>query len=422
MYDSKSTLFLAVMLLIPHSSVKAYQGISLQQAEEIALKRDAVSKSYNRKSLALTEQAKASDAWPDPRLKLGAQAVPVDSFDLQQEPMTQIVLGYQQMLPRGNSNEFTAQSLNSMSRLQAAKSQQRDREVLMKVRQAWLDVVLNQKSITIIQANRHLFVKMLDTSESFYAAGRQQQQDVVQAQLEISLVDDLLEQTHSSLIVSRANLSRWVGEENLQDGVAYKEVDLDLLSVPKSSSLNSVLEKNPELLAAAEKIISQRANLRIADEKYNPQWGFDINYGLRSGDNFDGSERADFLTAMVTLDLPLFTSNKQDRYLAAEKQRLQAVRYDQIDVSRMLTMKLQQVMGRLNKLQARHTLYAEKVLPQAKQNSEVSIRGYQSGVVSFFTLTRARVTELNTRLSNLRISVAYKKAYAELQYLIGEQL
>ena len=409
------------MLLLPHSSVNAYQGISIQQAEEIALRRDAVSKSYNQKSLALIEQAKASNTWPDPRLKLGAQAIPTDTFDLQQEPMTQIVLGYQQMLPRGNSNELTAQSLNAMSRLQTAKSQQRDREVLMKVRQAWLDVVLSQKSITIIQANRHLFVKMLDTSESFYAAGRQQQQDVVQAQLEISLVDDLLEQTHSRLIVSLANLSRWVGEENLQDGVAYKEDDLNLLPLPNSSSLNSVLEKNPELLATAEKIISQRAKLRIADEQYNPQWGFDINYGLRSGENSDGSDRADFLTAMVTLDFPLFTSNKQDRLLVAEKQRLQAVRYDQIDVSRMLTMNLQQVIGRLNKLRARHKLYAEKVLPQAKQNAEVSLRGYQSGVVSFFTLTRARVTELNTRLSNLKINVAYKKAYAELKYLIGEK-
>ena len=421
MYGLKFTLFLVAMLLMPHSIVHADQGLSLQSAQEIALLRDAVGKSYKQKSLALNEQAKAVDTWPDPRLKLGAQGVPVDSFDLQQEPMTQIVLGYQQMLPRGNSNELTAHSISAMSRMQLAKSQQRAREVLMKVRQAWLDVVLYQKSIKIIEANRHLFVKMLDISESFYAAGRQQQQDVVQAQLEISLVDDLLEQMHSNLIVSHANLAKWVGVENLQDGVEFKEADLQLYPLPNANSLNSALEKNPELMAVSEKIISQRAKLHIADEKYNPQWGFDINYGLRSGDNPDGSERADFLTAMVTLDLPLFTENKQDRSLLSEKLRLQAVRYDQIDVNRMLTMKLQQVIGRLNKLQARHTLYTNKVLPQARQNAEVSLKGYQSDVVSFFTLTRARITELNTRLANLRIKVDYNKTYAELKYLIGEK-
>jgi len=119
--------------------------------------------------------------------------------------------------------------------------------------------------------------------------------------------------------------------------------------------------------------------------------------------------------------LPVFTENKQDRNLSAAKQRLQAARYQQQDVKRVLLKRLQAVQGRLQKFKDRHLLYANKVLPQAKQNAEVSMSGYQSGVVSFFTLTRARVTELKTRLSDLQIDVAYNKAFAELQYLIGEK-
>lgn len=421
MYVSRFNPFVAALLLMSHASAWATQGLTLQQAEKIAIQRDTVSKSYEQRAMAFNEQAKASNTWSDPRLKFGAQAVPIDTFDIDQEPMTQIVLGYQQMLPRGNSNEIAAQSISAMSRMQVAKSYTRQREVIMNVRQAWLDVVLHQKSIKIIQANRHLFVKMMDISESFYAAGRQQQQDVVQAQLEISLVDDRLEQTYSMLMVARAKLAKWVGEESVQNGVEVESVNLQLKPLPDVKSLNNLLKKNPQLIAVSEKVISQQSKLRLADEQYNPQWGFDINYGIRSGKNSNDSDRTDFLSAMVTLDLPIFTENKQDRTLAAERQRLQAVRYDQIDVKRILIMQLQQVLGRLEKLQDRHQLYIDRVLPQARQNAEVSLNGYQSGVVSFFTLTRARITELNTRLSDLQIDVAYNKAYAELQYLIGEK-
>ncbi len=397
-----------------------FQGLSLEDAERYALERDALIKGYQQQSQAYIEQSAAVDSWPDPRIKLGAQAVPIDSFDLEQEPMTQLVLGYQQMLPRGNSSEYAAESMQAMSRLQLAKQQQRSREVLRQVRRAWLDVVLQSESIRIIQANRQLFVKMLDISQSYYAAGRQQQQDVVQAELEISLVDDRLEQASSQLIVARANLAKWVGEENLQDDTDFNGDDLEIVSIPVYNQLVEQLNENPELIAAQERIISQQKKLDIANEQYAPQWGFDVSYGKRSGENPDGSERDDFLTAMVTFDLPVFTENRQDRTVSAEKQRLQASRYQQLDIQRLLEKRLQEVTGQLKKLKDRHQLYRNKVLPQSRQNAEIALRGYQSGVVTFFTLTRARITELNTRLADLRIKIEYNKALAELQYLTGD--
>ncbi|VAW61540.1 hypothetical protein MNBD_GAMMA09-712 [hydrothermal vent metagenome] len=399
-------------------------GLSLQQAEQFALKRDTLSKSFKQNEQAFVEQAIATDTWQDPRIKLGAQAVPIDSFDLEQENMTQLVVGYQQMLPRGDSLTNASESMMALSRTQSARAQQRDRQVLMKVRQAWLDVVLQEKTQAIIQENRELFEQMLDISQAFYASGRQQQQDVVQAELEISLVDDRLERARSELMVAEANLAKWVGDENMLQGVAVEQADLSLKGLSELAELKRRLENNPELTAMREQVISQQKKLNMAGDQYSPQWGFDITYGYRSGNNGNnprGEARSDFLTAMVTLDLPVFTSNKQDRNVSAEKQRLQAVRYQQLDVNRELLKRLQSVVGRLQKLKDRHQLYENKVLPQARQNAEVSLRGYQSGVVSFFTLTRARVTELNTHLADLKIDVAYNKAFAELQYLIGEK-
>ncbi len=422
----KNAGVLLSLLLLSTSAISdegpGFQGMSLQEAERLALQRDTLISSLEQKARAYNEQARASQSWPDPRINFGAQAVPVDTFDLDQEPMTQLVLGYQQMLPRGDSLDYASESQQAMARMQQAMLKRREREVLLQVRKAWLDVVLQSESIRIIQANRQLFIRMLDISQSYYASGRQQQQDVVQAELEISLVDDRLEQAYSDLIVARAGLAKWIGEENMRDELAFKPQELQLETVPDGQALNRALDNNPELIAAGENVVSQQKQLAMANEQYSPQWGFNINYGKRAGENMDGSERADFLSAMVTMDLPIFTDSKQDRTVAAARSRLQATRYEQVDVKRMLQQRLQQVTGRLQKLRDRHQLYQQKVLPQARQNAEVALNGYQSGVVSFFTLTRARVTELNTRLSNLRISIDYNKAYAELQYLIGEDV
>ena len=404
-------------------AVIADTGLTLQQAEQLAVQRDSVSKSFKQNEMAFADQARATDTWQDPRIKLGMQAVPIDTFDFEQENMTQLIVGYQQMLPRGDSNAHASESMMAMSRTQTALAQRRERQVLMWVRQAWLDVVLQKKTLDIIQANRVLFEQMLDISQSFYASGRQQQQDVVQAELEISLVDDRLERARSALVVAQANLAKWVGEENILKGVAADQADLRLPGMKSLAELKQRLESNPELVAMQQQVIGQQKKLALADDQYSPQWGFDVTYGFRSGNNGNNpanGERSDFLTAMVTLDLPIFTENKQDRNVSAEKQKLQATRYRQLDVNRELLKRLMAVMGKLQKLKDRHQLYEDKVLPQARQNAEVSLSGYQSGVVSFFTLTRARVTELNTRLADLQIDVAYNKAYAELQYLIGE--
>jgi len=146
---------------------RSVMGLSLQAAEQFALQRDLLSKSFRQNEQAFDEQAIASNTWADPRVKFGAQAVPIDTFNLDQEAMTQVIVGYQQMLPRGDSLVHAAQSMQAMARTQSARAQQRDRAVLMRVRQVWLEVVLQMKSLEIIKENRVLFEQMLDISQAW---------------------------------------------------------------------------------------------------------------------------------------------------------------------------------------------------------------------------------------------------------------
>ena len=87
-------LFLPMMLLA--NNVFA---LNLQQAEHLAVQADPAIEKFKATSLSYANSSIADDTLPDPKLRLGAVNVPVDTFDLEQEQMTQIKVGIQQDHP-----------------------------------------------------------------------------------------------------------------------------------------------------------------------------------------------------------------------------------------------------------------------------------------------------------------------------------
>ena len=57
----------------------------------------------------------------------------------------------------------------------------------------------------------------------------------------------------------------------------------------------------------------------------------DITYGERTGRNLNGSGRADFFSAMLMVDIPIFTNNRQDKRLASSQQKYIASKFNRTD-------------------------------------------------------------------------------------------
>ena len=401
--------------------VMANMTLSMQQAEQIALENDALIKSHQQYSSAYKQESVASDQWPDPKMKFGFQSLPTDSFDLDQEPMTQVVIGYSQMVPRGDSLLYESELMLARSDMRLAEMVLRQRQVRLAVRRAWLNVYLQEASEKILKKNRYLFKQQLDVSQSLYSAGRKHQQDVLQAELELSLVDDKLQQIESKKNEARTQLARWIGNE----AINYELVSEDNLFVAVSNKridqlLNSV-QRHPGISKYNAKINVSHQQVALAKQKYKPQWGFEFNYGKRSGENIDGSGRANFISGMINFDIPVFTEDKQDRILSSRKKTLQAGKYEKQDKVLFFQTKINQLYVRLEKLKTRLYLYDEKVLPQARQNARAALNGYQSGVVSFFTLTRARSAELQAQLQRLKLYNQQSLSYSEMKFLVCEE-
>lgn len=308
--------FIQVTALLFSFSVSAEQNLTIEQAVQAALERDALINVYQSRRDAYREQSIAEDTLPDPKIKFGLLNFPTDTFARNQEPMTQIKLGIQQMFSRGNSLEIKSQRTMNMSMAENAKTENQRRKITQEVREVWLELFYWLKAKGVVNENRNLFSRLVSVTKQQYAAGRQKQQDVIRSELELGMLDDRELKIETKLEVTRAKLAKYIGNDFTMSDISSI---LPQFKVLKNNA--AWIEKHPMINMEDAMVKAKEKNVDLAKQSYKPSWMLDLSYGKRE-DTANGIERPDFVSAMVVFDLPLFTADKQDKKVAASKFRL----------------------------------------------------------------------------------------------------
>jgi len=408
---------LSAALLLPPLSFAGGE-LDLKRVERLALEEDVTAPRYEALAAARREQAVAEESLPDPRLKLGALNFPTDSFSRSQEGMTQLAVGVQQAIPPGKTLKLRGQRVQLLAEVEEERAQALRLAVLRDARERFLDVYYQVEAGHIVDESRVLFRQLLDITRAHYAAGRKNQQDVLRASVELGLLDDRRTRIRTAEERARAALAKLIGP-----APAYRPVvrEFPLLPVlPGMADLEAAIGSHPALSAAISLVEAGQIAVDIERQRYKPGLMLDLTYANRAGYNPDGSDRSDFLSAMVTLDLPLFTGNRQDRFVAGRQKEVEAARLNRDDVYLRLMRQLKADYAEWLRLDERVRLYRKTIVPEAEQNAEASLAAYQAGVTDFTGLMRARLTELDAHLTALRLRVDQAKAQARLIYLAGE--
>lgn len=411
-----SRLYAGLLCCLIFISSDVY-ALNLQQAEKLAIQADPVIEGYKASSRSFIDASVADETLPDPMLRLGAVNVPVDSFDLQQEQMTQLKVGVQQNFPRGDVRSIKQQQSRYLSKASLSMADDAQLKILRDVRETYLNLYYEISAYQIIRETRQLFSELVRITESNYAAGRVNQQDVVLAGLELSRLDDRSTKIQANEEIYRSQLSQWIGE------AAWNNISMEfpqLPALPEEMDLTSSIVQHPLIQSETAKVDASRQMTELAKQEYKPGWSLLVDYGFRSGNNPDGSERTDFATAIISLDVPLFTGNRQDKTVSSNQQKVSVARYAKDDQLRRLKLMFEKDQHLYIRLGQRQELYANSLLIAAKNNSKASLKAYQSGVTEFDTLMRAEITELDVRLEDLRVRVDRAAAQARLLYIIGE--
>lgn len=422
----------------------AAEVISLEAAVQAAQDNDPWLVENRHNQSALEARSVAAGSLPDPTVSLGLANLPVDTFDIDQEPMTQINVGVSQIIPRGDSLKLKREQLQTASREYPEQRRDRRARTAVTVGRLWLDAYKVQESITLIENDRPLFEQLIDVAEASYssALGRTRQQDIVRAQLELTSLDDRLTKLSQMQETILENLSEWVSGYFLEQyqivtpsasppsgtglQLPRKLPDIAMLNKPfytadqetDPQALYVYFADHPAVLAIEQKITASELGIELARQSYKPMWRVNAGYGYR--DDPPSGDRADFISLGLSFDLPVFTKNRQDKEVLAAVSQAEAVKTTKWSLVRKMIAGFEKNRVQLKRLQERQTLYQDQLLPQMHDQAEASLTAYTNDDGDFAEVVRARIAELNARIEAMEIGVEIQKTIIELNYYFME--
>lgn len=397
---------------------QAEQRLSLDDAQSIALTRDLEIVRLDARREAMGERAVAAGQLPDPGIKLGVMSLPVDSFRLDQEPMTQLVVGAQQMFPAGQTRALRQEQMTVQAQVQDAMADDRRRQVVAEVRRLWFELGYVETAAAIDRDQLALYQGLSDTVETRYTAGLGGQQEIIRIELEQNMLRENLIGLNREAAGIRAALSEWIGD------AAYAELNLeqfDLPALPNSDSLVQRIAANPMVQADQVKMQASEVGEKLAQERYKPDWGIEVSYGWRDDNAAMGGSQSDFVSAMLMFSVPLFSADRQDRVAAAAAAETRAAIGQVKNRQRMLLARVQAAFERYQAQQEMLTLYQDEVLPASRANVTATLNAYQGQRVSFDEYIRAENMALEKTLRVARLKADKLKAHADILYLAGDQ-
>lgn len=384
--------------------------LTLAEAEQLALAHAPWLAHHRTNVDAAAERAVYEGRLPDPQLVVGAINVPVDTYKLNQEDMTMTMVGIRQSFPPGDTLALKSRRAEKELTREEAKVEAERRNLLRQVRQAWLELYFQQESLRLLLESRQLQQKQLAAAEGRYRAAADIQQSVIRAHQAVARVNEREPMLKAQIARIRAQLGRWIGEAAMLPLPAA----LPTLPVP-APDFDAV--RHPEWLATQAMLDATRLEVDMARQEYKPGWMLDLSYGFRRPMP-NGTERPNMVTAMVTLDLPVFRAKRQDRRLA-EKQALETgARLETEDKRREIEAMYASMRAEYEALAARAKIFEEQLLPAIRRESQVTVAGFARDQTEY---RDARMKALEAEQEYTRVRVDLAKTQAELLYLTGEQ-
>jgi len=392
-------------------------GLSLAEAERLAVERDAVLRQLESESQAMGERAVAEGQLMDPRLRFGAVNVPVDSFSLDAEDMTMVEFGVSQEFQPGRTRELAQRQMKDSAAAAQATADDRRLAVRREVRRAWIELAYLSRARELLTDQQSWVEQMRAAARARYAAGEGKQLDVLQAGLDVAMLREQLLDLDRDEAMRRAQLSRWIGAEDAARAGPFSlpaAGEFEPLAVLARRLLN-----HPAQLDYERRLEAAEAAVDLARQRYRPGWMLDVSYGLRSG-SMGGEPRSDMLSAMVSFDLPLFRGNRQDREVAAARADARALHEMHLDHQREMEAMLEEAWTVADRTLRLERFYETDLVPLAEQSVQAALLAYQSNRAMVDEVILARRTALETWLKHLRLAADRAQAQFDVDYLVGE--
>lgn len=398
----------------------------LTQLIEQAISDDASRKQFFAQSQAVRELGIASSTLMDPKIKVGIGGLPITTFALDTDPMSNISVALMQEFERGSTLELQEVKANQQADGMQYQIAARELEIASSMTQLWLELGYQQQAQEILKENQSLMRELANFIQTNYAIGKNETQDLLNAQLQISKLDEKLQSNEQAQRRITSQFSQWLGMTWLNkqsvlsasNRLNWERLE-DALAVSQGTDHYAQLNQHPMVKMADAIIFSNETQVDIAEQAYLPKFGVEVMYAYRQANGMNGEPAPDLLSAYLTLDIPLFTAKKQDRTYAASQYQVGAAKSQKDLLLAQLNANVNALLVDKINLEERLERYQMTLLKQAKSRTSAVERGYENNTAEFNDVIGATRDELTLQLEQQRLLTDLNIVNSQLASLLG---
>ncbi|CNF54636.1 outer membrane efflux protein [Yersinia enterocolitica] len=406
-------LLMAAAFSLPALSHAA--DITLDQAL-VSAERYSAELSANQHQLnALENMASSATQLPDPKLKFGIENLPVGGSNARRftrEGMTMQRIGIMQDYVSSDKRQRKADTLSAEARKTAAGNETIRTRLQKETAQAWLDLALTEQAASDAKVLVQESEKQIALQRAGVASGGALPSSVLDARLTLAAMQDRLTTAQRDVALAQTRLTQLTGiEVQHVDGPLPKFSRLPAAITVLRDSIN----QHPEILLASREAEVAKARSAQSAIAAIPDIGIEVYYAKRA------EEYEDMAGVMVTVDLPLFRSQRQDKDYAADVSRTMEANDQLTLLTRNHRAQLDTLLAQYQATQQLWQRQINAVLPLQKQRVDLMMAQYQANKSDLSSVLEARRALLDSQLNTSNAARELARTWAAIRYLTPQE-
>jgi cobalt-zinc-cadmium efflux system outer membrane protein len=379
-----------VMLLLTATSHPAFAISDPIELADEAVRNNPGIEALRAKALGLSEIAGSVGTWKDPMVGIEYLNAPVDSFRLDQAPMSGLQFSLQQTLPEwgwSKASRAVAESRTEASRFATIEAQVQLRRA---VEVMYWQLTLTEQLRAVTRAHLERTQELLEAVRGHYEVGKVGQNAVLRlGVLRDRLQDDLLD-------FDRANREITAG---LNGALSHRtqtqfETSDHTPPIPVEGTakewVDAAMQHRPRLKQIREEVNVEGQEAKLARIKTRPEVNVWAKYRIRTIDT-PTDDGTDFVSLGVSVPIPWGSRKQGLGQAAAHLQGERGARARLVAAVDQIEAHLRVVEAAWSRAYEKATTYQEALIPASRTTLTTTLSDFSVGNADFASLYESEV-------------------------------
>jgi outer membrane protein TolC len=383
---------------------------SLDELVATALARSPALAAARARSAAAREMEPASSALADPMVEAMVQDADFPNYTIGIEDMSMAGVEVRQTLPYPGKRRARIASARADTDLRTAEAAELERQVMAEVRRLFARIYAVDRELEIHVAAHDLVDLMAATARSRYATGGNDQEALLKAQLEVTRLEEHLDDLKTERASLVAELNRWLDRPGeLPFGTIPT---LPPVSEPPGPWEDKAVAASPQMRLARAAVVAAERRAEQAKLDLRPDLSPAAGIATRG-------PRGPVLTLRLGVELPFWRRQKQEPKIRAAEAELDAARHELRDAEAKARAEAARLASEWSRADRQIVRYREGLVPQTSLAFDAARSSYLAGRGNFSTLTEDFMLWLDARVQLARREADRFALWAELEKLTG---